>query len=403
MNVRSRAAQRPLDILNLALVDVNGAIKPYLNVFLYVHRDWADATVGLIGTISGLFGLALQTPLGAAADAVADKRILLLAALILLSVGAVLFGVSPHFWPVLVGSCVLAAVAGLLNPLVAALTLVVTPRRRLTRRLGRNAAFERAGNVAIAIAIGAVGYLLPDRAVFLLVPALSIVAGAALYAVPPAPAREETAGTTTPAVPRFAFLKRSAALPVFAVCAGLFHFANGPLLTLVAQNISRDHPRWSSVVISVCIVGAQAVMVPMAMLVGHRADRWGRKPLLVAAFLALPLRAVLYTASHAPAWLIAVQLLDGIGAGLLSAAKPLVVADLTAGTGHYNLASGLVGTMQGIGASLSFVAAGYLVERIGFDAAYLMSGLVALAALALLVVAMPETAPRETAPRETAR
>ena len=193
-----QAAQRPLDILNLALVDVNGAIKPYLNVFLYVHRDWADATVGLIGTISGLFGIAMQTPLGAAVDAIHDKRTPLLAALVVLSVGAVLFGVSPHFWPVLVGSCLLAAIAGLLSPLVAALTLVVTPRRRLTGRMGRNSAFERAGNVAIAIGIGAIGWLLPDRAVFLLVPALCIVAAAALYSVPQPP-RPRDHPKTTPA------------------------------------------------------------------------------------------------------------------------------------------------------------------------------------------------------------
>ncbi|MGT2481811.1 MFS transporter [Methylobacterium oryzae CBMB20] len=147
---------------------------------------------------------------------------------------------------------------------------------------------------------------------------------------------------------------------IFAACVGLFHFANAPLLTLVAQEIGQARPDWSSVIVSVCIVGAQAVMVPMGLIVGRRAERWGRKPLLVIGFAALPVQALLYLVWRDPYWLIAVQCLDGVGAGLLSAMKPLVMADITRGTGRYNAAHGLIGTVQGAGASLSFVIAGTL-------------------------------------------
>lgn len=34
-------------------------------------------------------------------------------------------------------------------------------------------------------------------------------------------------------------------------------------------------------------------MVPMGLIVGRRAERWGRKPLLVIGFAALPVRALL--------------------------------------------------------------------------------------------------------------
>src|SRR6185437_13943098 len=104
---------------------------------------------------------------------------------------------------------------------------------------------------------------------------------------------------------------------------------------------------------SACIVAAQIVMVPMALLVGARADRWGRKPLFLAGLAILPLRGVLYTLSDNAWWLVGVQLLDGVGAGIYGAIFPVIVADLMRGTGRYNVAQGIVITAQGVGAALS--------------------------------------------------
>ena len=104
---------------------------------------------------------------------------------------------------------------------------------------------------------------------------------------------------------------------------------------------------------SACIVAAQLVMLPIALLVGYTADSWGRKPLFLLGFGILPIRAVLYTFSDDSDWLIGVQLLDGVGAGVFGALSPLVVADLMRGTGRYNLALGAIATVHGIGASVS--------------------------------------------------
>ncbi|TXM70774.1 MFS transporter [Methylobacterium sp. WL12] len=393
-----KSVPRSLDLLNLLLIDVNGAIKPYLNVYLYVHRGWDDASVGLVSTVAGIVGIVAQTPIGTAIDAVRDKRVILLGALVALSLATLLIALFPNFWPVLVASCVLAAVGGMLSPAIATLTLGLFPAGKLARRFGRNAALERTGNVAIAMLIGLVGWLFPDRAVFLLVPVCAIVSAAALYAIPRRAinarrARGGGEGETEHAPAGWRSLLTSRRLMVFAACVGLFHFANAPLLTLVAQQIGEARPDWSSVIVSVCIIGAQAVMVPMGLIVGRRAERWGRKPLLVIGFAALPVRALLYLAWRDPFWLIAVQCLDGVGAGLLSAMKPLVMADITRGTGRYNAAHGLIGTVQGAGASLSFVIAGTLVQKAGFDAAYLACAAAAAVALAVLIVLMPETAP----------
>jgi MFS family permease len=145
---------------------------------------------------------------------------------------------------------------------------------------------------------------------------------------------------------------------------------------------------------SSCIVAAQLVMLPIAILVGHTADSWGRKPLLLVGFAILPIRAVLYTLSDNSGWLIGVQLLDGVGAGIFGAITPLLVADLMRGTGRYNLAQGAVATLQGIGASTSGLFAGIVVQHFGYSAAFLSLGAAAAVALAALAVAMPETAPK---------
>ena len=144
---------------------------------------------------------------------------------------------------------------------------------------------------------------------------------------------------------------------------------------------------------SIAIVTAQLVSIPAALLVGARADRWGRKPLLLVGFAALPLRGCSTRPSDHPAWLVAGQLLDGISLGTLDALLALILADIMRGTGRYNAARGVVGTVQGIGGSASNAAAGLLVARAGYDAAFLALAAVGLVALLLVLAAMPETRP----------
>ena len=173
----------------------------------------------------------------------------------------------------------------------------------------------------------------------------------------------------------------------------LFHFANAPLLPLVGQKLAQAHPASATAMMSSCIIAAQLIMLPVALAVGRTADRIGRKPSLLVGFAVLPVRALLYTFSDNSAWLIGVQLLDGIGSGIFGAITPLLIADVMRGTGRYNLAQGAVATAQGVGASLSGLAAGVIVDHLGYSAAFLTFGAAACVALVTLFVVMPETAP----------
>jgi MFS family permease len=180
-------------------------------------------------------------------------------------------------------------------------------------------------------------------------------------------------------------------LLLFAACAVLFHFANAAMLPLVGQKLALQDKNFGTSLMSACIVAAQIVMVPMAILVGRKANQWGRKPLFLLGFLILPIRGVLYTFSDDPYWLLGVQLLDGVGAGLYGALFPLIVADLMEGTGRFNAALGAVMTAQGIGASLSTTLAGLVVVKAGYSAAFLTLAAIAGLGLALFWLAMPET------------
>ncbi len=386
-----------LDALNFLLADVRGALGPYLNVYLVTQRHWPQESVGLASTIGGLLALAVQTPIGAAIDATRAKRGLIVAALAVLAVGALVLFASPQFWPVTAANAAMAVAGDVFGPALASLTLGLVAREALAHRLGRNAAFDHAGNVAIAALAGLVGWAFSQRAVFLLVPVSAVLAAGAALSIPAEAIDHDRArGDGRAAAHRSAWrtLIGSRNLVVYGGCTILFHLANAALLPLVGQKLALAHKALATMMMSACIIAAQAIMLPIAVLVGRFADRIGRKPILLIGFGILPIRAALYTVSDASAWLIAVQLLDGVGAGIFGAITPLVIADVMRGTGRYNVAQGVVATAQGIGASCSFLIAGMLVDRAGYNAAFLTSAAIAATACGVLFCLLPETAPR---------
>ena len=386
-----------LDALNFLLADVRGALGPFLNVFLVTQQHWSQTQVGLVTTTSGLLGLALQTPIGAAIDETRAKRGAIILALAVLAVGAIIIFALPTFRPVLLANSMIAVVGDVFGPAVAALTLGLYARSQLAHRMGRNSAYDHTGNVGIAVIAGAVGYVFSQRAVFLLVPIFAVLSAAAVLSIPAEAidydrARDAGEKSDQQNISGYAVLFKTRPLMIFGVCVMLFHFANAPLLPLVGQKLAAAFPETATAMMSSCIVAAQLVMLPMALLVGRKADKWGRKPLFLLGFGILPIRAALYTLSDNSFWLIGVQLLDGIGAGVYGALMPLVVADIMRGTGRYNLALGAIATTQGIGASLSGLASGAVVDHFGYSAGFLTLGAAAMVAFVVFAVAMPETA-----------
>jgi MFS family permease len=385
-----------LDWLNFFLADVRGGLGPYVGVFLLTQAHWDQATLGAVLTTSGLIGITLHAPVGAFIDATRFKRGLLVAGVAALATSALAIAWAPTLPVVLAADIVMAVLGAVFAPTVAAITLGLVGRAGLAARLGRNAACDRAGNIFIGGLAGLIGWAFGQRAVFHLVPLFAVLTTLTVLAIPAGAIDHEQArglGEDHPGgrPARWHVLFERTPLLVLAAGVALFHFANAPMLPLLTQKLALAYPDAATALVAACVVTAQLVSVPTALLVGARADTWGRKPILLAAFAALPLRGLLYTVSDDPAFLIAVQALDGIALGILDALLALVLADIMRGTGRYNAARGVVGTVQGIGGSLSNVVAGLIVVTAGYAAAFLTLAAVALSAFVVMLATMPET------------
>src|SRR5215475_13571854 len=117
---------------------------------------------------------------------------------------------------------------------------------------------------------------------------------------------------------------------------------------LVGQRISVDKPQSSSLLMAAGIIVAQLVMIPVAALAGRLTEARGRKLIFLIGFISLPIRGALFTLSDQPAFVISVQILDGVGVGVYGVLSVLVVADLTRGTGHFNFTQGAIETATGV-------------------------------------------------------
>jgi predicted MFS family arabinose efflux permease len=388
-----------LDSLNFFLADVRDGLGPYLAIYLLAIHHWEPASIGWVMTLAGIAALVAQTPAGALIDKTHSKRAVIAIAALLVTASCLLLPFVTSFSLVAFSQAISAVAASVFAPAICAISLGITGPRAFTRRTGRNETFNHAGNACAALLAGVFAYFFGPVAVFYLMAAMALASVIAISfisakAIDHGLARGFDSGDAEHSSPSgFSVLLTNTPLLVFAICCALFHLGNAAMLTLVSQKLSQINVQMATPLTSACIVAAQLVMVPAALLVGAKADVWGRKPLLLAGFLILPLRGVLYTLSDDPYWLVCVQMLDGVGAGIFGALFPVVVKDLTRGTGHFNFSLGALSTAFGLGAALSNGLAGVVVQEAGYNAAFLTLAAVAAVALVLLRVAMPETLP----------
>jgi MFS family permease len=398
--------KRPLDALNFFLADVRDGLGPYLAIYLLIEQTWDEASIGIVMSIAAAAGILAQTPAGALVDAIRAKRGLMIGAALAVTGASLLLPWLSSFWTVAISQGVAHAASAVFAPAIASVTLGIAGRNAFSQRIGRNESFNHAGNAFAAAVAGVSAYMWGPTVVFYLLAAMAVASLVSVLAIPAQAIDHDLArgldeppdqsrDTTHRQPSGFQILLTCRPLLIFAISALLFHLANAAMLPLVGQKLALQDKNVGTSLMSACIVAAQLVMVPMALLVGARADHWGRKPLFLAAFLILPVRGVLYTLSDNAYWLVGVQLLDGVGAGIYGALFPIIVADLMRGTGRFNLAQGAVITAQGIGAALSTAVAGLVTAHFGYSAAFLTLAGCAAAGLILFQFAMPETAPAQ--------
>jgi MFS family permease len=398
----SRRSLRGLDWFIFFVADVQTGFGPFVSVYLTAQR-WTQVDIGLVLSAAGFVSLLGQMPGGAVVDAARSERFVAGVAVVTICVSALTYATLPIFPVVLAGSVLHALASCVLGPAIAAISLGLVGHAAIGERLGRNARFASVGNGLAAAAMGACGYLLSARAVFFVTVMLLVPALLALRAIAPAEIDPERAHGALPrqvrqkSPVRPGELMQNRPLLIFAACLLLFHLANAAMLPLMGSAVTMRSSQWATLLIAACIVVPQLIVAALSPWVGRRAQIWGRRPLLLAGFAALPLRGFLFAWVTSPGVLVAVQLLDGITAAVLSVMVPLVIADVTRGTGRFNLGQGIVGTATGIGASISATFAGLMSDRFGSPAAFTGLATIALVGLTVLCLLMPETRPLQKA------
>ena len=395
MRSPSKRTLHGLDWLNFFLADVQTGVGPFLAIYLAGY-GWNEQRVGIALTVGGIAGILAQTPAGGLVDRLHSKRTLIAAGVAALAAGALLIAFAPSFWPVLSAQIFIGGTSSIFAPAICAVSLGLVGQQAFDARQGRNQTWNSAGNVVAAVSMGLLGYLLSNRSIFFFVAACTLPTLLALGRIQPQEidyelARGARKGGQIGKPVGISALFKDRPLVIFLVCAVMFHFANAAMLPLLGEMLAKGQGRQSMMFMSACVVTTQLVITMIASWSGRRARSWGRKPLLLIGFGVLPVRAVLYTLTHHTMALIAIQILDGVGAGIFGVVSVLVIADLTQGTGRFNLTLGAIGTAVGIGASLSQVIAGSIVHHFGFNAGFLFLAGVAAAAFGILYFRMPET------------
>lgn len=377
------------------VADVQTGFGPFVAVYL-TSQKWTQVDIGLILTVGGLVGLLGQIPGGILVDRARSERLVAGLAIIAIATSALIYASFPIFAAILLAAVVHATASCVLGPCIAAISLGLVGHTAIAERLGRNARFASIGSGLAAATMGTLGYFFSPQAVFIVtamlaMPTIFVLSQISAAEIIPDRAHGGTGATADKRRISFAQLLQHRSLLALGVCIVLFHLANAALLPLMATVVTTRSSEWATVLIGACIVVPQIIVAVIAPSVGAHSRTWGRRTLLLIGVGALPIRAVLFSIVNDPYLIVAVQILDGLTAAIIGVIVPLLVADLTRGSGRFNTGLGMIGTMAGIGASLSPTLAGVIADRLGNTTAFLSLGMIGVMALIAVWFLIPET------------
>jgi MFS family permease len=392
----SQRSLRGLDWFAFFVADVQTGWGPFVATYL-TSVAWTQFDIGLILTIGTITGLALQIPAGALVDRVPAKRLLAALAVASISASALLLALWPIFSVVVAAKVLHAIASSLLGPTLVAMSLGLVGYTLFSIRLGRNVRFLSLGNAIAAGVAGGIAYYYSNQAIFFLTAALGVPTLIALAQINSSEIDPELArgGISKSEVGTWFDtiygLVHHRVLIGFAATIVLFQLANAAMLPILAGILAKRDPETAALVLSICILVPQFVVVAIAPWIGVKAQSWGRRPLLLLTFVALSARGAIFAVTSDPYLLVAAQLLDGISAASLGVLVPLIIADVTRGSGHFNFAQGLIGAAVGIGASFSTTLAGFIADTSGAAIAFLLLACVGVMGLVFVFAVVPET------------
>jgi MFS family permease len=378
----------PLLSLNFFMADMQAGIGPFLGVFLLAH-GWQSGLIGTVMTVGGVAGMLMTTPAGALVDATRHKKLYVIIPGICTVIASGLILLSQKFWLVTVSQVATAVAGAAIGPAVSGVTLGMVRQAGFNRQNGHNQALNHTGNVVGAGLSGLLGWQFGFTAVFWLAALFGVLSIISVLMIPSASIDDnEARGLDNSSgdggkIGGITVLLECRPLLILAAALACFHLGNGAMLPLYGLAVVTNKQDDPAGFVAITIVVAQGTMILASLIAMRLAEKEGYWLVLLASFIALPIRGVI--AAHLiNNWgVYPVQILDGIGAGLQSVAVPGLVARILNGTGRVNVGHGAVMTVQGLGASLSPAVGGWIAQEVGYGAMFLILGSFALGSIAL--------------------
>jgi MFS family permease len=385
-----------LAFLNFFLADARDGLGPFLDGFLATN-GWSPMTLGIIATLGGALGMVATPLFGAWVDASRRKRMLIIVPVIFVTAAALWTLASPGNASVFGGQSATAIVGAIVGPALMGVTLGLVGERQFSHQVARNELWNHLGNVVSLAGIYVATVAFGLNGVIGLMVLTAIAAVAAAIAIDPKRINHDVArglahDDGAPGPSDYSVLIGSKGLILLAVTLMIFHFGNAPISRLIAQDFSIQlGTPFRTTAVTTFV--SQLAMIVMALAAPLLIRRFGLASIFTIGLLALPIRGAIAGSFTDFAVIFPVQILDGIGAGLIGIATPVAAERILAGTGRFNVGLAAVMTVQGIGASLSNIVAGWLTDMGGYGLAYWVHGGVAVLAFATFLIGRDSIAP----------
>ncbi len=395
----SKQSRRGLDWMNFFIADVQTGFGTYVAFYL-AQNGWSESDTGLALTLGGVAAILSQIPGGALCDALTWKRALVAVGVVAIGAAALILALSHSFVPVLGAELLHGVTAGILTPAIGAISLGLVGRQAMSLRTGRNYRYAAGGHAVTAAMMGLAGAYFSPSAMFVSAGTLCVPALIALSFIRPdeidsVRARNASSGQRGKSIGRPLDLAKNRPLVLFAAAITLFQLADASTLPMIGEHIAAA-PKQGPMSISILIILPQLVVALVSPWIGYHSEKKGRRPLLLIGFAIEPARAALLASTTEFPFLLLAQLLSGITGAIIGVLTVLVITDLTAGSGRFNLAQGVIGAASGVAASVSTLVTGYFFEKFGSWSGFLAIAAIATMATALIWAFLSETKPAQS-------
>ena len=397
-----RSQFRALDALNVFVADMRDGVGPYLTLFLVQQKDWSPSRIGWAIAVGSFATLASTIVAGAVLDRSRFKNLWVAGASIAIAVLTGLFFFVSGFWSILCLQAATGVASAFIGPGIVALSRMASENKHLPLRIGRNETFNHGGNFAAAMVSAFLVRNFHLSAIFALVIFMSIAAASAAFFV-----RNNPADHPAQVLPmrraiqgrqNFADFLKSGEFLFLLLLSVIFQFVNASLVSVETQSLAKISEVSATTFLSYGIIIAQLIAIPTAWGTGILSKKISPQFCLAFGIAMVLIRCLIFATCHDLQILVGAQILDGFAAGVIAVAPILALLGLTQGE-RSGTTAGFLATSIGLGAAVSNLASGYIVEGFGPNTLFLfMAGTAAVLLTTLLIGQSAQELRRNLAP-----